>query len=167
MTGPNNKEELLADVLAEASETGLHEVLLGETLRLARRRRHFRRAQRVSGVLAVATAIVALTYWQVPRTPDSVQVQQPVAQSFQLTRTQILPPDSVVSTQPFAADRMVTSTTLVGVVRTTADSGGYRVLGDDELLALAPEPAALVRRGTREAELVFVPLPAAGDSHQN
>ena len=167
MTGPNDKEELLADVLAEAPEAGFHEKLLGETLRLARRCRHFRRAQRVSGVLAVATAIGALTYWQTPRTLETVRVQQPVAQSFQLTHTQILRPDSVVSTQPLAADRMVTSTALIGVVRTTADSGGYRVLGDDELLALAPEPAALVRRGPREAELVFVPSPADEDSHQN
>jgi hypothetical protein len=148
MTGPNNKEELL-----------------NETLRLARRHRRIRRVRRASGVFAAIAVIVVTAVWRSPR--GAGELLQPASQGHQLTITQPLPAGYIVSTRPFAVDQMVISAARVGMVQTTTTSGGYNELGDDELLALAPEPAALVRRGPREAELFFVSSSSPEDSGQN
>jgi hypothetical protein len=46
--------------------------------------------------------------------------------------------------------------------------GGFREVGDDELLALAaPQTAALIRRGPHEAELVLVPAEERTSRREN
>ena len=90
---------------------------------------------------------------------------RPPAQHYQLTLSQPLPASCVVSSRPLRADQLVVSTLTSSVVHTTA--GRYRVLGDDELLALAPRPAALIWRAPHEAELVLVSPPAETDGQQN
>jgi hypothetical protein len=74
---------------------------------------------------------------------------------------------TVVHTTPFAAESIVTtgamdptpfvvSSEFNVVVHTTAVSGGVRLIGDAELLALAgPRPAVLVRLDAHSQRLIF------------
>ena len=152
---PDN-ERLLRDVLAEESAGGFRETLLAETLRQARGRRRRRQVQRIGGGLAVVLAATFLL-WRRPSPPAGLPVTAPSeSPGYQLVRSQPLASGMVVTTQPLAAERLVISTDNVAVVWTVPGSTGVREIGDKELLALAPEPAALVRRGTHEAELIFI-----------
>ena len=163
MNRRTDQERLLADVLREETGDGFHEALLDETLRLARRRRQVRLVQRVGGVFAILAVTTAIAIWQRPHAP--VMVFHPPAPQYRLTLSQPLPASCVVSSRPLRTDQVVVSTLASRVVHTTA--GRYQVLGDDELLALAPQPAALVRRGPHEVELVFVSPPAETGGQQN
>lgn len=166
MTKKNDQERLLEDVLVGEADAGFHEALLAETLRLARNRRRARRVQRVGAMLAVVSVITAVAIWRNPRAP--MIVPPPPAQNYQLTLSQPFPAASIVSTRPLSADQLVASKALARVLHTTAMSGSYREVGDDELLALAaPQVAALVRRGPHEAELVFIPSPLEATPDQN
>lgn len=163
MTRRTDQERLLADVLREETGDGFREALLGETLRLVRRRRQARLARRVGGVCALLAVTTAIALWQRPLAPELAA--RPPAQHYQLTLSQPLPASCVVSSCPLRADQVVVSTLASSVIQTT--TGLYRVLGDDELLALAPVPAALVRRGPHEVEFVFVSPLAENGGQQN
>jgi hypothetical protein len=163
MNRRTDQERLLADVLREETGDGFHEALLGETLRLARRRRQLRFVQRVGGAFALIAVTAAIAIWWRPHVP--VLVSHPPAPSYRLTLSQPLPASCIVSSRPLRADQVVGSTFASSVVHTTA--GRYQVLGEDELLALAPQPAALVRRGPHEVELVFVSPPAETGGQPN
>jgi hypothetical protein len=66
-----------------------------------------------------------------------------------------LPASAIVVTQPFPTDQLVASVATVEMIQTS--SGNFRVINDDELLALvAARPAALVRLGPHSEQLVFV-----------
>ena len=154
MSRATDQRRLLADVLAEAEPTGFREALLGETLRLAGSRRRARRFRRASAALVVLGLLGTLV-WQFMLPGRGIFTAS--VTSYAEVRTGPLPPDVIVGTQPFAPDRIVMSVASVDVVRTTPNSGGFRRLNDDELLALvAPRPAALVRVGPQSAKLVFV-----------
>jgi len=56
-------------------------------------------------------------------------------------------------TQPFA--NQILSVPTIGVITTAQFHDQLRILNDDELLALAPSPALLVRLGPHSAELVL------------
>jgi hypothetical protein len=84
--------------------------------------------------------------------------------SYAIIRTQPLPATALVTTQPLPGDRLVASITTSSIVETVADSGLFREIGDDELLAMvAPKVAALVRLGPHKAELVVLE-PAGQDA---
>jgi len=163
MTRRTDQERLLTDVLREETGDGFHAALLGETLRLARRRRQFRLARRVGGVCVLLAVMAAIALWRRPLAPE--WAARPSVPHYQLTLSQPLPASCVVSSRPLRADQLVVSTLASDVVHTT--TGRYRVLGDDELLALAPLPAALVRRGPHEVELVLVSPPVETGGQQN
>ena len=165
MTRRTDQERLLTDVLREEAGAEFHDALLGETLRLARRRRQARLAQRVGGVFALMAVAMGIALWRRPHAPV-LETRTP-APHYQLTLSQPLPATCVVSSRPLRADQVVVSTLASSVIQTTTTGGLYRVLGDDELLALAPLPAALIRRGAHEAELVFVSPPAETGDQQN
>ena len=160
MNRRSDQERLLADVLGEESGADFHAALLDETLRLAQRRRQVRLARRVAGVCVLVAVTATLAFWRRPSAPV-LETRLP----YELKLSQPLPAGCVVSSRPLPADQVVGSTLLSSVVHTT--TGLYRVLGDDELLALAPVPAALVRRGPHEVELVFVSPPAETGGRQN
>ena len=66
MNRPTDHEHLLADVLAGEDGAGFREALLSETLRRARRRRHFRQARRAVPVVAGIVGLCLLV-WQIGR----------------------------------------------------------------------------------------------------
>jgi hypothetical protein len=141
---------LLADVLADTSPAGFREALLGETLRLARRRSQWRQVRRSAAVMAALVLAVAGLWWKL-----SGPAKAKPATGCLVVRTQPLSPAQIVTTQRLAPAQLVASVACANVVLTV--SGGFREIGDDELLALvAPQVAALVRRGPHEAELIFV-----------
>ena len=153
------KNELLADVLAEASPPEFRATLLAETLRHARRRRRWRQARNGVGVLA-AIMVAGFFAWQHwPGKISRVTAVRPPAEipapkSFQLVATQPLPPGAVVTTGNFAAVKMILSTP--DVLQITTRGGGFRYINDEQLLALVGgHPAVLIRTGPDSAELVF------------
>jgi cytoskeletal protein RodZ len=159
MNNRTDQENLLAEVLAEASPPDFRATMLAETLRLARRRRQFRQARQAAGVLAVIGLLAVLVAQQFSRQPD---VSMPLAkkivkQSCELVRTQPLPADAVISTRKFSDAQFATSASAVVEVVTTGS--GFRLINDNELLALlADKPAVLIRTGPNSEMLVFANL---------
>lgn len=151
MSNPSGHERLFADALAEASPADFRARLLGETLRLAHRRKHVRQMRR-AGITIGISAALALWLW--PRTTAHHQNPAPAVTSYRLIETQPLPPSAIVTTRPFTGS--VIASTLESSVITTAEArDGLRVLTDDELLSFAPAPAALVHLGPNSAELIL------------
>ena len=144
---------MLADVMAEAEPTGFRERLLGETLRLAGRRRRMRQFRRLAGALTVLV-VVALLAWRLgPPAGGTVGL---AAATYVTVQTESLPTRAIIRTQPLDPSRLTASVASIDLVHTTANSGQVQTIGDDELLALAaPRPAALVRTGPHAAKLVF------------
>lgn len=167
MNRQTDNERLLADVLTPEADPGFSATLLAETLHRARRRRRVRQLRRYGGALAVLLAVATLISSYILRrtvTPELAQLPQPL--SYHLVVSQPLAPSQRVSTQPLARSQLV-APAATHEVRTAP--GGFREVGDDELMALAaPRVVALVRRGPHEAELVFVASPPEdSDSRQN
>ena len=75
---------------------------------------------------------------------------------YALVHTESLPLAACVVTRPLSPENLLVSVRLRNIVTTAMASVPIREINDDELLALAPKPAALVRRGPHSAELVFV-----------
>jgi hypothetical protein len=150
------QEQLLAEVLAEASPPDFRAALLAETLRLARRRRQFRAARQAAGVLAVAGLLAVLVAQQFskPAITPALAAKKIASQSYQLVRTLPLPPGAVVVTTKFSA--AVLAASVPKIVEVATSSGGFRLINDNELLALlADKPAVLIRTGPDSEELVF------------
>ncbi len=153
MNEPGHNDSLLADVLREGVPADFRAALFDETLRLARRHRRFRQARGVASALAVLAVFGLLVWHELPSSPRCTAL--PV-KPYALVRTQPLPPAAWVQTQPLPASWIVASVRTDHII-TTAEAGvRVRHLTDEELLALAPKPAALVRFGPHSAELVFV-----------
>ena len=160
MSQLNKHKELLADVLAEESREGFSEALLAHTLHHARQRRQWRRARRAGGVLALLL-IAGFVAWQAtPRRiePREIARPQPTPTGYQLVVSQPMAATQLVATQPMVMEAIDTEQETVAQIHTR--EGGFREVGDDELLTMAePQIAALIRRGPHQAELVFVPPP--------
>jgi len=145
-------ESLLSDVLAEESDPGFREALLGQTLHLVRRQRRFRKVRRAGSALAVLAGLVLFVWRFLPSPPT---LPPSPAKAYTLVRTQPLPASAIVETRPLAFRNLVTSARSVEILVTGA-AHDFRELDDDQLLDLAaPSPAMLVRRGPHFAELVF------------
>jgi hypothetical protein len=153
MNERTDRKELLADVLADASDAGFREALLARTLHLARRRRRFRQARPICGLLlmlvVIGVVISRVASWRPTNRPSPVV-------NYNLVKTQPFSADHIVATRPFASLQTIASATIASVVRTQPGDATVREISDDELLALAPQPAALIRRGPHEMELVVV-----------
>ena len=153
MNNPRHNDRLLADVLGEGVSAAFRESLLNQTLRLARRRRRFRQARGAASALAVLAALGLLVWHQFPsgRGPASLP-----ARPYLLVRTQPLPRAAWVETKSFPAAGLIASAATRHIVVTANAGRLVHEINDDELLALVPKPAALVRHGPHSAELVFV-----------
>jgi hypothetical protein len=156
MTRNDEHRDLLADVMAGASPPDFRAAMLGETLRMARRRRVVRQCRAVAGTVALFAITVILATRL--RTGQST-LPQPVAAavappSYTLVRTQPLPAGDIVTTHPEPDGQFAHSFAPLAEVTTTP--GGYREITDWELLALlAQNPAALIRTGPHSEALVF------------
>jgi len=154
--------ELLDDVLAEAVD--FREALLSRTLAAVRRRRRFRRSRNVT-VFVLLFALAGIFIWQ--KNPEhgpmavSPMMKAPV-KSYTVISTQPLPASDIVTTPTPGSVQFVTSEPTIEVVGTT--TGNFRVINDEQLLALvAAHPAVLVRTGPHSEELVFAnPADAQG-----
>jgi hypothetical protein len=162
-----DNERLLADVLDAEADAGFSATVLAETLRGVRQRQSVRQFRRVGGALLVLLALAFVAGHLLRRGVKPELARSPQPTSYQLVISQPLASDQIVSTQPLAPEQRVVSETAALVVQTTV--GGFREVGDDELMAMAaPNVVALVRRGPHEAELVFVSAPLENsDARQN
>jgi hypothetical protein len=147
-----DNDKLLADVLNEAAPGDFREALLGDSLRLVRKRRQLRRVSRWGGAMAVV-AVASLLLLRT-RVPESDQLPTSVM-SYRLVLTQPLPANYLVTTKPLGDDFIVSSRATAKIVGTMHDLE-IDEISDEELLALVPHPAALVRRGPHEMELLIV-----------
>ena len=153
MNEPGHNERLLADVLGEGVSADFREGLLNETLRLARRRRRVRQARNATTALVVLVILGLLVWHQFPSGKSPLPLP---AKPYKLVRTQPLPPAAWVETKPLTPSDIVSSVRTDNIILTARTGSPIRRLNDDELLALLPKPAALVRFGPHTAELVFV-----------
>jgi hypothetical protein len=156
MNERTDNQNLLAEVLAEASPADFRAAMLAESLRLARRRRQFRQARCAVGVLTAASLLAVLVMQQFSKSPVVSRPRAKIIgkQSYDLVRTLPMPASALVSTRSFSATGFALSIPKVVEVATT--SGGFRLINDDELLALlADKPAVLIRTGPHSEELVF------------
>jgi hypothetical protein len=150
-------DSLLEDVLAENASPDFRAALLGQTLRQARRRRFRRRAGRAAMVVMVLSVLGGFAWWNLPvRAPASKMLTA----SYEAIHTRPLPHSALIATQPLNAGLFIVSVPTASRVSTTANSADYRFIDDDELLAMAPQPAVLIRMGPRSQQLIFV---APGD----
>jgi hypothetical protein len=147
------RNELLGEVLNEGSGLGFREGLFQQTLKLVRRRRRIRKLQQGASLVAVLAGLGCLIWYQV--LPLRVPAGMP-ARPYAMVRTQPLSQAAWVTTQPLVPERLITTAKTGNVVVTAMAASPVRELNDDELLELAPQPAALVRFGPHNAELVFV-----------
>ena len=159
MNNGNDRQNLLDEVLSEAAPADFREVMLGRTLRIARRRRQFRQLRRSVALLAILGLCGALfgekirPLEMVPSAPTSAI--RAAGKNYKLVETRPLPVGDIVSTKSLAAADFVATAARIGVVQTTG--GNYRVINDEQLLALVgKKPAILIRTGPHSEELVFV-----------
>ncbi len=104
-------------------------------------------------MLAVLIGLGLLVGRYLPQSPGRASL--PI-RPYTLVRTQPLPAADWVVTRPLSPANLVVSASVGNIVVTAKAGMPVRELNDDELLALAPKPAALVRFGPHSAELVFV-----------
>lgn len=157
MKNKADNERLLDDVLTEAAPPDFREALLGETLRVVRRRRQWRQTRRMAA-LVIALGLCGIVVWEknpLPkRTAPAPVSATAVERSYTLVETQALPAADIVATQPLSAKESTPTMAHVEIVQTR--SGNYRTINDEELLALVgSHPAVLVRTGPHSEELVF------------
>jgi len=144
---------LLDDVLAEAAPADFERVLLEGTLRAVRRRHRTRRLTRGLAVVGACAAIIAVV-WNALWPFSSVKSVRP---GLSIVSSQPLPPSMIVGTQPGSVVVVSSSAKTVVLVETGSIKDPFREINDEQLLALVGKrPAALVRHGTHEAELLFV-----------
>jgi cytoskeletal protein RodZ len=153
-----DNERLLSDVLAEASPPDLREALLNETLRLARRRKRARQTRHAIAAVVILSLLAVLVWHNSPqRSVVRQQLAKTPPPTYKLVRTEPLAASAVVVTQPFSSKQLAAPPAGTEIVHTTLTGSGFRILNDDELLALvSPRPVALVRTGPHSEELVFV-----------
>jgi hypothetical protein len=155
MNDARKPQPLLNDVLAESSSPDFRAALLDESLRLARRRRQWRRARHVAGAAGLLLLAGWLTgyYWR--GTPAARSwAKKPVPTGYRMVDTQPLSADHYVSTGHFAPVPVISSHPQVTEVAT--ESGGFHYIDDAQLLALTgPQGAILIRTGPNSEELVF------------
>jgi len=149
---PDRNKPLLSDVLAEDTDADFREALLDHTLHIVRRKRRFGKARQAAyASLMIAGLALISFHFLVSKPPLSKRFESP----YLLVTTQPLPANAVLSTTRGHSIGFISSSPTIELVTTSEGPPVLRQLDDDELLALLPSPALLVRRGPHLAELVF------------
>lgn len=148
----HGNKPLLSDVLAEDSNADFREALLDQTLRIVRRKRRFRKVRQgaYASLMVLALALVSVHFF-ISRPP----VPKRLEPSYTLVMTQPLPSSAVLLTSRDHSVATISTSPAVQWIATAESSPILHQLDDDELLALLPSPALLVRRGPHLAEVVF------------
>ena len=147
------QHSLLKDVLAETAPRHFERLLLDGTLRAVRRRRRRRQCSR--GLAAVGVfAAIALAVWNALRPTSSVHVIQP---ALHIVSSQPLAASMVVRSKSGGVVAVSSSPTTFELVQTGSILDPFKEITDEQLLALVRgRPAALVRQGPHQAELLFL-----------
>jgi hypothetical protein len=149
-------DQLLNDVFGENSPVTWRGAMLGETLRLVRRRRRVRQIRHVAEVLVVGGLLAVLlrqTFVNPPAIPLIAKKIAPL--NYEIVHTRPAPENIVVNTGSLPGVQAVTSASTIRETSTT--HGGLRPINDGELLALtATHPVVLIRTGPTSEELVFI-----------
>jgi hypothetical protein len=160
MSQSRNKP-LLSDVLAEDSDSEFRAALLEQTLHMVRRRRRIRKARNAVYASLMVAAMALVSFHFLSKAPISKRFEP----SYLLVTSEPLPANAVLSTTQDRSVAIISSLPAVEIVMVaTGQSTGVRQLDDDQLLALLPSPALLVRRGPHLAELVFADSATGGTS---
>ena len=83
-------------------------------------------------------------------------IQPTTFKPYTLVQTRPLRHTALVETKVLPADSVVVSIPMTAVLTTAAAGQPSHEINDSDLLALAPNPAVLVRRDGAPAELIFV-----------
>jgi hypothetical protein len=155
MTPNPERADLLRDVLADSTPAEFRAAVLADMLRGAQRRRFVRRTRPAALALALLTAIVAAALnWN-----TSHNFRGDRDYPCRIVATRPLAPAQIVATRAFASASPV-RVVQIPVTSTPLHGAGIPAIGDAELLALAPAPAALVRTGPHSQMLIVVhPIP--------
>jgi hypothetical protein len=147
--------ELWSDILSEVAPAGFREALLKQTLGRVRRRKQARRLGK--GIMAVALVIgTVLLLWQ-GRTNKTVKPPNLEVSKVEVIRSQPLAASMMVQSVPGLVELISSKPTELVFVDTQAPQQEFRKINDEELLALTEgKPAALIRKGPHEAELLIV-----------
>lgn len=148
----SSDNDLLSDVLAEEADADFRATLLDQTLHLARRRRRFRKVRQIASASAILVIVAFVTaQFLVSRRVPSKGAEP----AYSLVITSPLSRNVIVSTSPNSSIPFVSSSSTIASVSTLESRTELNQLDDDQLLALLPSPALLVRRGSNLAEVVF------------
>ena len=151
-----DQDTLLAEIFAEEPPADFRAAMLTQTLRLARRRRHFRQFRRGLGVFVVMSLLAVFVAQQFSKLPviSRPQAKKITNPNYELVLTQPLPTSQLIATYSFSMPGPYESVPKAFEIATV--SGGFRLINDNELLALlADKPAVLIRTGPHSEELVF------------
>jgi hypothetical protein len=143
------------DILSEVAPSEFREALLNQTLSRVRRRKQARRLGK--GAIVAALIIgTGLLLWQ-GRTNKTVKPPNLEVSKVEVIRSRPLAASMVVVTVPGLVELVSSKSTEIVFVDTEAPQQEFRRINDEELLALTEgKPAALIRKGPHEAELLIV-----------
>jgi hypothetical protein len=149
----DNENKLWEDMLSDVAPAEFRKALLNQTLGRVRRRKRMRRLGQ--GVMVGALVMVAgLLLWPGERR-QTVQQPKPVLSNVEVVSSQPLDSSMVVQSVPGLVELVNSKPAELILVDTRREE--IRRISDEELLALVGNrPAALVRKGPNEAELLIV-----------
>jgi len=155
----SDSKRLLNEIFDDAAPAGFRAAVLDQTLRQVRHRRRMRSVNRgaiLAAVLFGASALLVRNARHSP-SPITARISTQKPPTLLVVHSRPLPPAMTVESQPGHVQVVSSSSRDVAMIETGSDRGLYRELTDDELLLLLGDrPAALVRQGPHQAELVFV-----------
>lgn len=156
MKNRNDNQSLLNDIFAPSGD--FRDTALDEMLSAVRRQCRGRKIRSATGVL-IALVLFGVLVWPAKQPQELVVKEVPTPQikavekSYAVVTTEPLSAGAIVTTQPFASE----SSTSAGVEIVATSAGNFRMITDEELLALvAAHPAVLVRTSRNSEQLIFV-----------
>ena len=153
MKPESQQHSLLDDVLTEGAPADFDRALLEGTLGAVRRRRRARQCRH--GLAAAGVfAVIALAVWNAVMPSTSVNLVRP---ALHIVSSQPLPASMVVRTRSGGVVVVASSPRTFELVETGSIKDPFQEITDEQLLALVgSRPAALVRQGPHQAELLFL-----------
>lgn len=157
----NEDDKLWQDILSEVAPQEFQDALLSQTLARARRQKQMRRFSKAVMVVAVVAG-VSFLFWR----GDADKRIEPA----KIARSTV----EEISSKPLAQEMIVRSTSGAVQIVSSQPAGmilvgteqrrkEFREINDEELMSLTEgRPAALVRTGPHQAELLLVDIGGKG-----